>query len=130
MSVQFVCSFEKDSGDPEQILTLPNVSTIRHIGGDGNYLFRAMSFIITGSERQHFEIRSVIMAYLITIPHLVTALGIDGHQNLTYFNGGYSNIDDYLTCTDMACNGTWGTDFEMTLLAHMLDTKVYSYKAG
>ena len=26
--------------------------------------------------------------------------------------------------------GTWGTNFEMTLLAHMLDTIVYSYKAG
>ena len=78
MNVRFICPFERDSGDPDQILTLPNVSTLRHIGGDGNCLFRAMSFIISGSKRQHIEIRS---AHLTTIPHLVTGLGIDGHQN-------------------------------------------------
>ena len=90
-----------------------------------------MSFIITGSERQHFEIRTAIMAHLTTIPHLVTGLGVDGHQNyLTYYNGGYSSVENYLTRTDMAMSGTWGTDFEMTLLVHMLDTIVYSYKAG
>ena len=131
MNVRFICPFERDSGDPEQILTLPNVSTLRHIGGDGNCLFRAMSFIITGSERQHFKIRSAIMAHLTTIPHLVTGLGVDEHQNyLTYYNGGYSSVEDYLMRTDMASSGTWGTDFEMTLPAHMLDTIVYSYKAG
>ena len=48
MSLRFVCPFERDSGDHDQILTLPNVSTLRHPGGDGNCLFRAMSFIITG----------------------------------------------------------------------------------
>ena len=131
MNVRFICPFEKDLGDPEQIFTLPNVSTLRHIGGDGNCLFRAMSFIITGSERQHFEIRCAIMAHLTTIPHLVTGLGVDGHQNyLTYYNGGYSSVEDYLMHTDMASSGTWVIDFEMTLLAHMLDTIVYSYKAG
>ena len=89
-----------------------------------------MSFIITGSERQHFEIRSAIMAHLTTIPHLVTGLGVDGHQKyLTYYNGGYSSVENYLTRTDMATSGIWD-DFEMILLAHMLDTIVYSYKAG
>ena len=80
MNVRFICPFERDSGNPEQILTLSNVFTLRHIGGDGNCLLRAMSFIITGSERYHFEIRSVIMAHLTTIRHLVTGLGVDGHQ--------------------------------------------------
>ena len=27
MNVRFICPFERDSGDPEQILTLPNLST-------------------------------------------------------------------------------------------------------
>ena len=30
----------------------------------------------------------------------------------------------------MANEGAWGTDLEMSLLAHMLDIVVYSYKAG
>ena len=51
-------------------------------------------------------------------------------QTVTYYDGGCGNIEDYLTRTDMACSGTWGTDFEMMLLAHMLATIVYLYKAG
>ena len=29
----------------------------------------------------------------------------------------------------MANNGVWGGDFEMCILAHMLDTPIYSYQA-
>jgi len=29
----------------------------------------------------------------------------------------------------MADSGTWGTDFEMSVLAHLLQTVVYSYNA-
>ena len=99
-------SFQRESGGSDQILTLSNTSTLRQIQGDGNCLFRAMSFIITGSQSQHFEIRSAIMAHLITIPHLVTGIGSDGHHNyLTYYNGGFTNVDDYLIHTGMATNG-------------------------
>ena len=39
-------------------------------------------------------------------------------------------MEAYLTQTRMAENGIWGTDFEMSILAHKLSTIVYSYKAG
>ena len=39
-------------------------------------------------------------------------------------------MEDYLERTGMAHSGTWGTDFEMAVLAHLLQTVVYSFKAG
>ena len=91
LNVRFVHLFQRESGGSGQILTLPSTSTLQSIQGDGNCLFRAMSFIITGSQSQHFETRSAIMAHLISIPHLVTGIGLDGHQNyrtVQIFDGG------------------------------------------
>ena len=131
LNLRFILPFERESGGPDVILTLPDTSSIRHIRGDGNCLFRALSFIITGSESQHSKVRSSIVAHMFNIPELLTGHGADGHHNyLTYYNGGYHSVEDYLTRTSMDVEGSWGTDFEMTLLAHMLDTVVYSYKAG
>ena len=98
---------------------------------DGNCLFRAFSYIITGSEDQHFELRSFIIAHMLSLPPgSLTGYGSDGHLNyLQQYNGGYDSVEDYLETTNMATGGTWGTDFEMTLLAHILGTVVYSYNA-
>ena len=131
LNLRFIQPFQRESGGPDVILTLPDTSCLIHIGGDGNCLFRAMSFIITGSESQHYELRSSIIAHMFNIPELLTGRGADEHRNyLTYYHGGYHSVEDYLTRTSMAEEGTWGTDFEMCLLAHMLNTVVYSYKAG
>ena len=131
LNLRFVQPFQRESGGPDVILTLPDTSCLKLIGGDGNCLFRAMCFIITGSESQHYELRSSIIAHMFSIPELLTGRGADGHRNyLTYYHGGYHSVEDYLNRTSMAEEGTWGTDFEMCLLAHMLGTVVYSYKAG
>ena len=37
-------------GRPDQVLTSPNLKTIRPISADGNCLFRAFSYVITGCE--------------------------------------------------------------------------------
>ena len=131
LNLRFAQPFERESGSQDVILTLPDTCHLRRIRGDGNCLFRALSFIITGSENQHFEIRSLIVAHMFNVPELLTGRGADGHHNyLTYYHRGYRSVEHYLARTHMATDGTWGTDFEMTLLAHMLDTVVYSYKAG
>ena len=131
LNLRFVRPFERESGGPDVILTLPDTFHLRRIGGDGNCLFRAMSFIITGSESQHFEIRTSIIAHMLNIPELLTGRGADGHNNyLSYYHGGYRSVENYLARTNMANEGAWGTDLEMSLLAHMLDIVVYSYKAG
>ena len=57
-----------------------------------------------------------------TIPFLVSGTGPDGNKNyLITYDGGYHSVDDYLARSDMAENGVWGGDFEMYILAYMLD---------
>ena len=67
LSLRFVQPFDRESGGQDVILTLPDMACLRRIRGDGNCLFRALSFIITGSESQHFEIRSAIIAHMFDV---------------------------------------------------------------
>ena len=60
------------------ILTRPDQRSLRLIGRDGNCLFRAPCYIITGSQDQHKELRASIVAHLRTIPHLVSGIGNRG----------------------------------------------------
>ena len=48
-------------GGPNVPLTPPDMRTVKHIRGDGNCLFRAFSYIITGSEEQHMAVRTAIV---------------------------------------------------------------------
>ena len=50
MGLQFKCLFKCQAADADFILTRPNKRTLRNVQGDGNCLFRAMSYIITGCE--------------------------------------------------------------------------------
>ena len=129
LNVRFVCPIQCQTGGADVILTRPDLRTRKRIRGDGNCLYRAMSYIITGCEEQHFQIRTAIVSHMRTIPHLLNGLGADGHPNyLDVYNGGYESVEAYLAQTRMAVNGVWGTDFEMSILAHKLNTIVYSYK--
>ena len=44
------------SGGPHCVLTRPNLGTVRHILGDGNCLFRALSYVVIGSENDHMAV--------------------------------------------------------------------------
>ena len=112
------------------ILTRPDMHSLRSIGGDSNCLFMALCYIISGSQDQHEELRTAIVAHMLTIPDLVSGTGPDGNRNyLVTYDDSYSSVEDYLAQSDMANNGVWGGDFEMCILAHMLDTTIYFYQA-
>ena len=116
-------------GGPDVILTRPDDTSLRNVGADGNCLFRSLCYVITGSEAQHYELRSDIISYMLSIPELLCGIGADGHRNYLEEYGGYESVENYLSETSMAVNGTWGTDFEMSVLAHQLNCVVYSYNA-
>ena len=60
---------------------------------------------------------------------LVSEIGPDGNRNYSVtYDDGYSSVEDYLARTHMADNTTWGGDFEMCVLAHLLDTPIYSFQ--
>ena len=129
VGIQFVHSFQRQDGGPHAILTRPDLHSLRCIAGDGNCLFRALRYIISGTEDQHKEVQSEIVAHLRTIPELVCRIGPDGNRNyLVTYDSGYSSVEDYLARSHMAEDGVWGRDFEMCVLAHLLLTPTYSFQ--
>ena len=92
-----------------------------------NCLFLSLCYIITGSEEQHLELRSAIVAHMLNIPNLLCGIGSDGHRN--YFYGYHDSVESYLIRTNMAFNDTWDTDNEMCVLAYLLNTVVYSFNS-
>ena len=130
LGIRFIRPFQRQEGGSDMILTRPDMRSLRSIGGDGNCLFRALCYIISGSEAQHGELRSAIVGHMRSIPFLVSGTGPDGNRNyLVTYDHGYHSVDDYLARSDMAENGVWGGDFEMCILAHVLDAPIYSYQA-
>ena len=68
---------------------------------------------------------------MLTIPHLVSGIGPGGNRNyLVTYDGGYRSVEDYLVRSRMAEDGTWGGDFKLCVLAHLLNTPVYFFQGG
>ena len=57
LGIRFVRPFQWQDGGPHVILTRQDLRSLRSIGGDGNCMFRSLSYVILGSEEQHFEVR-------------------------------------------------------------------------
>ena len=99
-------------GGPNVPLTPPDPRAIKPIAGDGNCFFRSVSYIITGSELQHMDVRRVILDHM---------------KFIDYHPAGYTSAEQYIQATRMDKFGTWGTGIEMVTLAHMLQTCIFSY---
>ena len=67
MGLAFREVFQCQSGGTNIVLTRPDMTTLRNTYGDGNCLFRAFSYIITGSENQHLEVRDALLSYMLSI---------------------------------------------------------------
>ena len=127
------------SGSPSTPLTNP--TGLKNIRGDGNCMFRAFSFIITGSEDQHMQVRHVIIRHMrVTGPALweskISPLlrnlqrigevsGENSQSSGTEFTTG--GIDRYIAATGMDRDKTWGSEVEIMVLSHLLNTAVYTY---
>ena len=59
LGLDFVCANVCNPGGPDVRLKPPTM--IRCTGGDGNCLFRALSYAVTGSENQYHDIRCLIV---------------------------------------------------------------------
>ena len=115
VGVKFVAKCDLGEGGPNVSLTYP--CRCRHIKGDGNCLFHSFSYLITGTERQHAQVRWAIVNHLHQIEHWILPHFSDqGLSSTAYIEG---------SCIDR--NGTWGSDVEILTLAHMLNTCVYVY---
>ena len=114
--LQFVSRCDLEGGGPSVPLTRPH--RVRHILGDGNCLFRSLSYIITGTEAQHLQVREALLNHLVSIEDMMI-----GH----HISGEYSSVVEYIRGANMDRNGTWGTDIELITASHMLNTSLSMY---
>ena len=123
MGLRFVRVFQCQSGGVDVILRHPDLRNLRNVQGDGNCLFRAMSYIITGSEKQHLEIRNAILRCMLSIENLL--VGYDSYGNYNYLQPfGHSSVQNYIDSRELTRTGTWGSEVEMICLSHMLNAEL------
>ena len=116
LGLQFVCANGCSAGGPHVSLRHP--TSVHHIRGDGNCLFRTFSYAITGSERQHLRVRSAIIRHMRCTDACMSLLG--GYiSDLT--------IEEYIERSQMAQNYVWGSQNEMFVQAHMAGVNIASY---
>ena len=115
IGVNFVTKCDLGEGGPNVPLTHPR--RCKPIRGDGNCLFRFFSYLITGTERQHAQVRQAILDHLRLIERWM----------LPHFSDRGLSATAYIEGTYMDRNGTWGSDVEILTLARMLNTCVYVY---
>jgi hypothetical protein len=86
---------------------------IHEIKGDGNCLFRALSYAITGSQGYHKEVREKVIKHMkiiekLLLPHI-------------------KNLSSYLDSSRMANTDSWGTDVEIIAASSLLSKDIYVY---
>ena len=116
MNLRFVAPVAYGPGSPSTFLTVPNRTV--NVPGDENCLFSALSYIVSGSKRQHAQIRAVVV------------------RNMSFFEtelmrnvinkSVYRNLDHYLSVTRMYCDGAWCGDPEIQTLAALLNILLYT----
>ena len=90
------------------------------IGGDGNCMFRSVSYVMTGSQEQHLKVLAKTLEHMETIAPLV--LGhIKGRSSAM---SKFSSVKEYVQYTKMDKQGAWGTEIELLVLSHLLKTSI------
>ena len=127
LGLNYVCNNGVHPGGPDVPLKPPNRRNRIRIMGDGNCLFRAMSHIITGSQDQHVQVRAAIIRHLKTNSFLFVYCLTDPQYDV-FDPDTDRTIEKYIENEGMDRSGSWGSDVEMNVLAHMLETAVCLYK--
>ena len=86
-------------------------------------MFRALSYVITGSEKHYLQVRGNILEHMESIASLI--LGhIRGRSNAMH---NCSSVKEYIKLTKMNKPHVWGTDIELLFVAHLFDTCIHFY---
>ena len=100
-----VCQIPQQLGKPSKLYKTK---------GDGNCLFRAISFSISGRQVYHQIVRNKIVEHMIAIESALRP-----HMN--------SSLDNYLARSGMKNQNVWGTDIEILTASSLLQTDIFVY---
>ena len=99
----------------------PNLTTLKNTRGDGNCMFRALSYLITGTQAQHLGVCAAIVRHILQYDDLFMCSAQVG------VNANYNSLSKYIIDQNMDKNKEWGTEVELFAICHLLRTKVYTY---
>ena len=86
-------------------------------------MFRSVSYVMTGSQEHHLEVRGKTLEHMETITPLVL-----GHiRGCSSAMSKFSSVKEYVHYTKMDKQGTCGTEIELLVLSHLLKTSIYTY---
>ena len=115
LSIPFACSNKVRQGGAAVVFKCPQ--NTQNIRGDGNCLFRAFSYLITGNQTHYHGVRLAIVTHMRSIQTFI-------------ISNGYTSVEQYVSETGMNRMSVWGTEIEILTLAHLLSTPVLVYAAG
>lgn len=121
LGLHFISANGVSRGGRDVPLTRPDFKKINSILGDGNCMFRSLSYVTTGTENQHVELRAKVIQHMRDIAPLML-----GHiKSYTHLNN-CSSVEEYIKKSAMdQC--AWGSDLELLAFAHLSKTCVFSY---
>ena len=99
-------------------------------------MFRALSYIVTGSEEQHGAVRTKIVQHMkdtgtLMLQTIISSQIADtGHSGRVTRSRGppiVTSVDQYLRNSGMQHDRVWGTGIELLCFAHLTKTCVLSY---
>ena len=93
-------------------------SSTARIVADGNCFFRSLSFVLTGSQDYHQEVRLLVTTYMIDNT---------GNPQLSSLIKDGERMENYIEQSKMQLLGTWATEIEIIASALLFQTTIYVY---
>ncbi|XP_050432528.1 uncharacterized protein LOC126840678 [Adelges cooleyi] len=99
----------------KKILGTP--SKYKFIGGTGNCFYRALSYVVTGTEHNQFLLRTKISQVVRT------------NDKILHFLDGEEELTKYLKLININEEDTWSTSVDVLAAAILLNTSIYIYNS-
>ena len=84
---------------------------------DGNCFFRALAYVVCGSEAAHMKFRKAIVKHMLSHHTYFTS----------YLRHGYSSVDQYVKTSRMLYARTWATEIEIMAAVHLFGVPIFTY---
>ena len=110
VGLQFSSTYQFPYSGADTVLLEPQRRYAVTVMGDGNCMFRSLSF------SQHFAVRTLLCDHMYTI-----------EQSILGHIAPHKTVEDYLQCTQINKNNVWGTDVQVRVFANLFNTNVYVY---
>ena len=89
---------------------------VHTVDGDGNCLFRSISYLLLGSEAKHDVVRNAVCNYIIQPENW--------YKLKVYIDGDITSSEEYVRKSEMHVWGKWATHVELFTLAQLTSKDV------